>query len=34
VNSPDDVRSVVEAGADAVITDEVAVALGAIGRQQ
>jgi glycerophosphoryl diester phosphodiesterase len=32
VNADDDVRFVVSAGVDAVITDEVAVALGAVGR--
>ena len=34
VNSPDDISSVVTAGADAVITDDVAVALAAVGRSQ
>ncbi len=34
VNSAEDVRSVVAAGADAVITDEVAVALAAVGRER
>jgi glycerophosphoryl diester phosphodiesterase len=32
VNALDDVRSVVSAGVDAVITDQVAAALGAVGR--
>ncbi|MGO9340898.1 MAG: glycerophosphodiester phosphodiesterase [Acidimicrobiales bacterium] len=34
VNSSDDVRSMVSAGVDAVITDQVSVALGAVGRRQ
>ncbi len=34
VSSPDDVRSVVTAGVDAVITDEVATTLGAVGRSR